>query len=232
MPARSKRYNESRQLFDRTRLYPINEALEIIKKMPSTKFDETLELHIRMGIDPSKSDQLVRGTISLPHGTGKDVRVVVFAAGEKAEEAKEAGADFVGSADLVERVEKGWTDFDIAIATPDMMRDIGKLGRVLGPRGLMPSPKSGTVTADIEEAVKAFKAGRVEFKNDKTGNVHIPIGKRSFPEEQLRENLESALLQIFKMKPASSKGRFFQRVFIATTMSPGIRVDHSGVITV
>ncbi|HAA85077.1 MAG TPA: 50S ribosomal protein L1 [Kosmotogaceae bacterium] len=231
MPRRSKRYQESRQLFDRVRVYPIDEALDIIKKMPSPKFDETLELHIKMGIDPSKSDQLVRGTISLPHGTGRDVRVVVFAAGEKAEEAKEAGADFVGAADLVEKVEKGWTDFDIAIATPDMMRDIGKLGRVLGPRGLMPSPKSGTVTTDVGEAVKAFKAGRVEFKNDKTGNVHVPIGKKSFSESQLKENLESALSQIFKMKPASSKGRFFQRVFVSSTMNPGIRVDHSEITT-
>lgn len=231
MPRRSKRYQESRQLFDRARVYPIDEALSIIKKMPSPKFDETLELHVKMGIDPSKSDQLVRGTISLPHGTGRDVRVVVFAVGEKAEEAKEAGADFVGAADLVEKVEKGWTDFDIAIATPDMMRDIGKLGRVLGPRGLMPSPKSGTVTTDVGEAVKAFKAGRVEFKNDKTGNVHVPIGKRSFSESQLKENLESALSQIFKMKPASSKGRFFQRVFVSSTMSPGIRVDHSEITT-
>lgn len=231
MPRRSKRYQESRQLFDRTRVYPIDEALDIIKKMPSPKFDETLELHIKMGIDPSKSDQLVRGTISLPHGTGRDVRVVVFAAGEKAEEAREAGADFIGTADLVEKVEKGWTDFDIAIATPDMMRDIGRLGRVLGPRGLMPSPKSGTVTTDVGDAVKAFKAGRVEFKNDKTGNVHVPIGKKSFSESQLKENLESALSQIFKMKPASSKGRFFQRVFVASTMSPGIRVDHSGITT-
>jgi large subunit ribosomal protein L1 len=231
MPRRSKRYQESRQLFDRTRVYPIDEALDIIKKMPSPKFDETLELHIKMGIDPSKSDQLVRGTISLPHGTGRDVRVVVFAAGEKAEEAREAGADFIGAADLVEKVEKGWTDFDIAIATPDMMRDIGRLGRVLGPRGLMPSPKSGTVTTDVGDAVKAFKAGRVEFKNDKTGNVHVPIGKKSFSESQLKENLESALSQIFKMKPASSKGRFFQRVFVASTMSPGIRVDHSGITT-
>lgn len=231
MPKRSKRYLEARKLVDRTKSYSVDEAIELIKQMPSAKFDESIELHIKTGIEPSKSDQQVRGTISLPHGTGKNVRVLVFTRGEKVEEAKAAGADFVGSDELIQQIQKeGWTDFDVAIATPDMMREIGRLGRILGPRGLMPSPKSGTVTADVAEAVKAFKAGRVEIKNDKTGNLHLPIGKKSFDNEKLKENLVSALEQISKMKPAAAKGRFIIKVVVAPTMGPGLKLDHQKVV--
>jgi len=230
MPKRSKRYLEARKFVDRNREYLLDEALELLKKFPSAKFDESVELHIKTGIEPSKSDQQVRGTISLPNGTGKDVKVLVFARGEKAEEAKNAGADYVGSDDLIQQVQGGWTDFDVAIATPDMMREIGRLGRILGPRGLMPSPKSGTVTTDVEEAVKAFKAGRVEIKNDKTGNLHLPVGKKSFDLNVLKENIISALEQISKMKPSAAKGRFIVKVAVATTMSPGIKLDHNKLV--
>jgi len=230
MPKRSKRYLEARKLVDRTKAYTIGEAIELLKQMPSAKFDESIELHIKTGIEPSKSDQQVRGTISLPHGTGKNVKVLVFTRGEKVEEAKAAGADFVGSDELIQQIQKGWTDFDVAIATPDMMREIGRLGRILGPRGLMPSPKAGTVTTDVAEAVKAFKAGRVEIKNDKTGNLHFPIGKKSFDSEKLKENLVSALEQISKMKPAAAKGRFIVKVVVAPTMGPGIKLDHQKVV--
>ncbi|AFK06452.1 ribosomal protein L1 [Mesotoga prima MesG1.Ag.4.2] len=225
MPVRSKRYIQARKSVDRNVSYSVDESIDLLKNFPPTKFDETVEMHLKLSIDPAKSDQQVRGTIALPNGTGKDVRVLVFARGEQAETAKRCGADFVGSDDLVQQIQGGWTDFDVAIATPDMMRDIGKLGKVLGPRGLMPSPKAGTVTADVEDAVKGFKAGRLEVKNDKTGNLHLPIGKKSFDKEKLRENFVSALNQIMKMKPAGSKGRFVQRVFLTTTMGAGIKVD-------
>lgn len=226
MPVRSKRYVQARKMVDRNKVYPIGEAVKILKDFPSAKFDETVEFHLKLGIDPARSDQQVRGTISLPHGTGKDVRVLVFARGEQAEAAKAAGADFVGSDELVQQIQGGWTDFDVAIASPDMMRDIGRLGKILGPRGLMPSPKAGTVTTDVEDAVKGFKAGRIEVKNDKTGNLHLPIGKKSFDSEKLKENFLSALNQIAKMKPSSSKGRFITRAFVATTMGAGIKVEH------
>lgn len=227
MPVRSKRYIQARKLVDRNRTYSIEESIELLKSFPSAKFDETVEVHLKIGIDPAKSDQQVRGTIALPHGTGKNVRVLVFARGDQAEVAKSAGADFVGSDDLVQQIQGGWTDFDVAIATPDMMRDIGRLGKVLGPRGLMPSPKAGTVTTDVEDAVKGFKAGRLEVKNDKTGNLHFPVGKKSFDSQKLKENFLSALNQIGKMKPSSSKGRFLQRVFMTTTMGAGIKVEFS-----
>jgi large subunit ribosomal protein L1 len=227
MPVRSKRYTQARQLVDRMKTYSVEESIEILKKFPSTKFNETVEMHLKLGIDPAKSDQQVRGTISLPHGTGKDTRVLVFARGEQAEAAKSAGADFVGSDELVQQIQGGWTDFDVAIATPDMMRDIGRLGKVLGPRGLMPSPKAGTVTTDVVDAVKGFKAGRIEVKNDKTGNLHLPVGKKSFEPQKLLENFVSALNQINRMKPSGSKGRFVQRAFITTTMGVGIKVEIS-----
>ncbi|RAM61203.1 50S ribosomal protein L1 [Mesotoga sp. SC_3PWM13N19] len=224
MSVRSKRYIQARKSVDRNKVYSVEDSIELLKSFPSTKFDETVEMHIKLGIDPAKSDQQVRGTISLPNGTGKNVRVLVFAKGEQAEVAKQAGVDFVGSDDLVQQIQGGWTDFDVAIATPDMMRDIGRLGKVLGPRGLMPSPKAGTVTTDVEDAVKGFKAGRIEVKNDKTGNLHLPVGKKSFDKEKLRENFVSALDQIMKMKPSGSKGRFVQKVFLTTTMGAGIKV--------
>ncbi|SSC11743.1 50S ribosomal subunit protein L1 [Mesotoga infera] len=227
MPVRSKRYTQARQLVDRMKTYSVEEGIDILKKFPSAKFNETVEMHLKLGIDPAKSDQQVRGTVSLPHGTGKETRVLVFARGEQAEAAKSAGADFVGSDELVQQIQSGWTDFDVAIATPDMMRDIGKLGKVLGPRGLMPSPKAGTVTTDVVDAVKGFKAGRIEVKNDKTGNLHLPVGKKSFEPQKLLENFVSALNQINRMKPSGSKGRFVQRAFITTTMGVGIKVEVS-----
>jgi len=227
MPVRSKRYTQARQLVDRMKTYSVEEGIDILKKFPSVKFNETVEMHLKLGIDPAKSDQQVRGTVSLPHGTGKEIRVLVFARGEQAEAAKSAGADFVGSDELVQQIQSGWTDFDVAIATPDMMRDIGRLGKVLGPRGLMPSPKAGTVTTDVVDAVKGFKAGRIEVKNDKTGNLHLPVGKKSFEPQKLLENFVSALNQINRMKPSGSKGRFVQRAFITTTMGVGIKVEVS-----
>jgi len=228
MPKRSKRYNQVKELVDRTKHYSLDEAIKLAKETATAKFDETIELHIKTGIDPRKSDQQIRSSISLPHGTGKSVRVLVFAKGEKAEEAEEAGADYVGAEDLVEKIEKeGFLDFDVAIATPDMMRVIGRLGRILGPKGLMPSPKSGTVTEDIASAVKEFKAGRIEVRTDKTGNIHIPVGKRSFEDEKIKENVISALQQIEKLRPATMKGELFKKVVLASTMGPGIKLDIS-----
>ncbi|HCZ05799.1 MAG: large subunit ribosomal protein [Thermotogota bacterium] len=228
MPKHSKRYNQVRALVDRTRYYSLDEAVKLVKETANAKFDETIELHIKTGIDPRKSDQQIRSSISLPHGTGKSVKVLVFAKGEKAKEAEEAGADYVGAEDLVEKIEKeGFLDFDVAIATPDMMRIIGRLGRILGPKGLMPSPKSGTVTEDIANAVKEFKAGRIEVRTDKTGNIHLPVGKRSFDDEKLKENIISAIQQIEKLRPAAMKGKLFQKVVLASTMGPGIKLDIS-----
>lgn len=228
MPKRSKRFEEGKAKVDRTKAYGLKEAVKLVKEISTAKFDETVELHICTSIDPRKAEQQIRNTISLPHGTGKTVRVLVFAKGEAAEQAKEAGADFVGAEDYAEKITtEGWTDFDVAIATPDMMRIIGRLGKVLGPRGLMPSPKSGTVTNDVAEAVKAFKLGRVEARNDKTGNIHIPIGKKSFKDDELQENLENALRQIMGLKPVALKGRLFKKVAIAPTMGAGIKLDAS-----
>jgi len=228
MPKHSRRYQEAKNLVDRQRFYPLDEAVGLVKKTATAKFDETVELHIKTGIDPRKSDQMVRSSISLPNGTGKSVKVLVFARGEKAKEAQEAGADYVGAEDLVEKIEKeGFLDFDVAIATPDMMRVIGRLGRILGPKGLMPSPKSGTVTDDIATAVKEFKMGRIEVRTDKTGNIHVPVGKVSFDDEKLKENIVSALEQISRLRPGTMKGKFFRKVVIASTMGPGIKLDLS-----
>ncbi|MEA1883033.1 MAG: 50S ribosomal protein L1 [Thermotogota bacterium] len=228
MAKHSKRYREAKAKIDSTKLYNIEEAVQLIKDTATVKFDETVELHLCTNINPKKADQQIRQPISLPHGTGKSVRILVFAQGENAEKAKAAGADFVGAEEYAEKIQKeNWLDFDVAIATPDMMRVIGKLGRVLGPRGLMPSPKSGTVTNDVEEAVNAFKGGRIEARNDKTGNIHLVIGKKSFKNEQLKENLDSALKQILAMKPASLKGRLYKKIAVATAMGPGIKVDTS-----
>jgi len=230
MPKRSRRYSQVRELVDRTKFYSIDEAIELVKKTATAKFDETVELAIKTGIDPRKSDQMVRGTITLPHGTGKKVRVLVFAKGEKAKEAQEAGADIVGAEELIEKIAKeGFLDFDVAIATPDMMRYVGRLGKILGPRGLMPSPKSGTVTEDVASAVKEFKSGRIEIRNDRTGNLHLPIGKVSFDKEKLKENLVSALSQINSMRPQAVKGRFLEKAVISSTMGPGIKLDISKI---
>ncbi|MEM7311143.1 MAG: 50S ribosomal protein L1 [Planctomycetota bacterium] len=221
MVNRSKRYAEAEARIDRARRYDPNDALSLIKSLGSAKFDETVDIVVKLGIDPRKSDQLVRGAVSLPKGLGKTVKVIVFAEGDKAEAAKEAGADEVGSADLAERIEGGWMDFDVVIASPDMMRYVGKLGKVLGPQGKMPSPKSGTVTPDVAGAVTEFKAGKVEFRTDSGGNVHAPLGKRSFSVEDLAENLGAFLRHLEGMRPPAVKGHFMRKVSISTTMGPG-----------
>ena len=226
MPKHSKRYLEARKLVDRLKYYSLDEAIDLVKKTATAKFDETVEFHLATNIDYRKPEQHIRGTISLPHGTGKKVKVLVFAKGEKAKEAQEAGADYVGAEDLVEKIEKeGFLDFDVAIATPDMMRIIGRLGRILGPRGLMPSPKSGTVTNEVGEAVREFKKGRVEVRTDKTGNLHIPVGKVSFENEKLKENIIAAVDQIMAMKPQGVKGQFLKKAVLSSTMGPGIKLD-------
>jgi large subunit ribosomal protein L1 len=230
MPKHSKRYNELRKLVDRDKLYNVDEALDLAKKVANAKFDETVELHVKTNIDYRKSDQQIRSTISLPHGTGKEVKVLVFAKGEKAEEAKEAGADYVGAEELAEKIQKeNFLDFDVAIATPDMMKVIGKLGRVLGPRGLMPNPKAGTVTENVADAVKEFKKGRLEVRTDKTGNLHIPIGKASFEKDKLKENLKSAYEQVLNLRPAGVKGNFIKKTVLSTTMGPGIKIEPSSI---
>jgi len=207
------------------RFVPLEEAVKLVKASASAKFDESFDVVARLGIDASQSDQNVRGTVSLPHGTGKSVRLIVFCQGEKQKEAQAAGADAVGAADLVEKVQGGWTDFDLAIATPDMMKDVGKLGKVLGPKGLMPNPKSGTVTMDLAKAIKEFKAGKVEYRNDKSGNVHLSVGKVSFAEQALTENVRTVIAAILRSKPAASKGTFLKGVVLSSTMGPGVRVE-------
>jgi large subunit ribosomal protein L1 len=231
MAKQSKRFKEAKAKVDHMKLYSLTEAVKLVKETATAKFDETIELHLCTSIDPRKADQQIRQPISLPHGTGKKVKILVFAQGENAEIAKEAGADYVGAADYAEKIQKeNWFDFDVAIATPDMMRVIGRLGRVLGPRGLMPSPKSGTVTNDVAEAVQAFKGGRIEARNDKTANIHLIIGKKSFKDEMLRENLEAAIKQVMALKPASLKGKLFKKVAVASAMGPGVRLDTSDYV--
>jgi large subunit ribosomal protein L1 len=228
MRKRSKRYEEANKRIDRSKLYPPREALGLLKAMPAPKFDETVDVVVRLGIDPKKTDQLVRGAVSLPKGLGKAVRVIVFAEGEKAEAARKAGADEVGSEDLAKRITDGWTDFDIVIASPDMMKHVGKLGKVLGPQGKMPSPKSGTVTPDVALAVNEFKAGKVEFRTDAGGNVHAALGKRSFSVDDLEQNLTAFLTHLTSLRPSSVKGTFLRKVSISTTMSPGALITHEG----
>jgi len=224
--SRGKKYKSSLAMFDRQELYSAGDAVDLVKATAKASFDETVELAIRLGVDPRKADQIVRGTLSLPAGTGRTARVAVFAAGEKAAEARAAGADVVGADDLVARVaNEGFLDFDIAIATPDLMGQVGTLGRVLGPRGLMPNPKTGTVTDQVEKAVTEFKGGRVEYRTDRVGNVHIRIGKASFDRAKLLENLHAVMEEIQRAKPASSKGRYIQAVTVATTMGPGVHID-------
>jgi large subunit ribosomal protein L1 len=226
---RAKRYADASRMFDRSQLYSPTDAIRILKEMPAPKFDETVELSIRLGVDPRKADQMIRGTVSLPHGTGKSVRVAAFAAGDKAREATEAGADLVGGEDLVEEVQKGSIDFDAAVATPDMMPVVGKAGRILGPRGLMPNPKAGTVTEDIGKAVSEIKAGKLEYRVDRQSNLHMVMGKRSFQERQLLENYLAIVDEILRAKPASAKGRYTRSITISTTMGPGIRIDPARV---
>jgi large subunit ribosomal protein L1 len=224
--AHGKKYREAASRYDKNTPYPASEAVELVKSLASAKFDETVEVVFILGIDPRKADQLVRGTVALPHGTGKEVRVAVFCPADKEKEATEAGADVVGGNDLVEAIQGGRElDFDVAIATPDMMAEVGKLGRVLGPRGLMPNPKAGTVTQDVSKAVAEFKGGRIEYRNDRYGNVHVPVGKVSFDREQLMGNLASLSAELMRAKPASAKGRYLKGMTLSSTMGPGVKVD-------
>jgi large subunit ribosomal protein L1 len=226
MVKRSKRYQSAAELVERDRVYEVDAAVELLKNLPMAKFDEAFEVAVRLGIDPTKTDQLIRGAVSLPNGLGRTVKVIVFAEGDKAEAAKAAGADEVGSTDLAEKIAGGWADFDIVIASPDMMKHVGKLGRVLGPSGKMPSPKSGTVTPNVAEAVEEFKAGKVEFRTDAGGNVHAPVGRASFSTEDLVENLTTFLDHIASMRPAAVKGHYLRKVSLSTTMGPGLRISY------
>jgi len=226
---RSKRYKEMQKKVDVTRRYGLEEALKVLQACPAVKFDQSVEVSIKMGVDPKKSDQQVRGTVSLPHGTGKSLRVVVIAKGEKIQEAKEAGAFEVGHADLVEKINAGWTDFDVLVATPDMMRDVGKLGKVLGPRGLMPTPKAGTVTTDVGRAVQELKAGKVEFKVDKSSVINNMVGKVSFSATNLLDNIQAFLGAVQRAKPSTAKGQYVQSMVLSTTMGPGLKIDVSTI---
>jgi large subunit ribosomal protein L1 len=227
----SKRYRSAASRVDRNKVYEPGDALALLKGLPAAKFDETVEVAVLLGIDPKKSDQLVRGAVSLPKGLGKTVRVIVFADGDKAEAARGAGADAVGAGDLADKINGGWMDFDIVIASPDMMKHVGKLGKVLGPQGKMPSPKSGTVTADVGAAVREFKAGKVEFRTDAGGNVHAAVGKRSFKVEDLEANLRAFLDHLSAMRPPSVKGQFVRKVSVSTTMGPGAWINYGAQTT-
>ena len=220
-----KKYTDAQKKFDRDQLFTPTEALGMVKSLASAKFDETVEIAVRLGVDPRKADQMVRGTVGLPSGTGKDVRVAVFAAGEAAQQARDAGADIVGADDLAEQIQKGQMDFDVAIATPDMMPLVGRLGRVLGPRGLMPNPKTGTVTQDVGRAVTEFKGGKVEYRTDRYGNVHVPLGKASFDPDALEQNFRAVLDELQRAKPASAKGRYLKKITVSSTMGPGVHID-------
>ncbi len=223
---RGKRYVESAKLVDRANLYDVNEAIEVLKKTASAKFDETIEAHVRLGVDGRHADQQVRGAVVLPHGTGKSVRVLVFAKDAKLTEAQEAGADFVGGQELIPRIQnEGWLDFDVVVATPDMMSVVGRLGRILGPKGLMPNPKAGTVTMDVAKAVQDIKAGKIEYRLDKTNIIHCPIGKASFTDEQLADNFQTLIGAIIKAKPSAAKGQYLRSVVLSSTMGPGIKLN-------
>ncbi|WP_090555076.1 50S ribosomal protein L1 [Natronincola ferrireducens] len=230
MPKRGKKYQEAVKLIDKTKFHDLKEAIELVKKTAVAKFDETVELHVKLGVDSRHADQQVRGAVVLPHGTGKDVKVLVFAKGEKATEAEKAGADYVGGDELVAKIQgENWFDFDVVVATPDMMGVVGRLGRVLGPKGLMPNPKSGTVTFDLERAVKEIKAGKVEYRLDKTNIIHVPIGKVSFDEEKLFDNLKAILGAIVKAKPAAAKGQYLKSIALTSTMGPSIKISPNKV---
>ena len=226
----SKNYSKYREKIDRTTRYSIDDALAVLKENHYAKFDESVEVAVRLGVNPKHADQMVRGTVALPHGTGKSVRVAVFAQGDKATEAEEAGADFVGSDELAAKVKEGWTDFDVAVATPDMMRILGPLGKILGPRGLMPNPKTGTVTMDVGRAVKELKGGRIEFRVDKQANVATAVGKMSFDQDKIRENVLAFVDALLKAKPSSTKGAYLLGASICSTMSPGLKLDHAELI--
>lgn len=222
-----KKYEAAKKNIDRTEHYPLDKAIDLVKEAAFASFDESIEIAIRLGVDPRKSDQQVRGSVALPHGTGKQVRVLVFAKGEKEVEAREAGADYIGGEDMVEKIKGGWLEFDKAVATPDMMGQVGKLGKVLGPRGMMPNPKVGTVTFDVANAVKEIKAGRVEFRAEKAGVVQAAVGRRSFDGPHLLENIQTFMKSIYKAKPASSKGQFIKSITLSTTMGPGVKLETS-----
>ncbi|MBC7334813.1 MAG: 50S ribosomal protein L1 [Clostridia bacterium] len=225
MPKRGKRYLEAAKAVDRRAFYEPEEALDLVKQLATAKFNETVEVAVRLGVDPRHADQQVRGTVVLPHGTGKTRKVLVFAKGEKAKEAEAAGADYVGAEDLVEKIQGGWLDFDMAIATPDMMGTVGKLGRILGPRGLMPNPKTGTVTFDVERAVKEAKGGKVEYRTDRTGIVHVPLGQVTFEREKLLENFRTLIEALVRAKPAAAKGQYLRSITVSSTMGPGIKIN-------
>ncbi|MCY8522787.1 50S ribosomal protein L1, partial [Bacillus atrophaeus] len=227
MAKKGKKYVEAAKLVDRAKAYGVAEAVELTKKTNTAKFDATVEVAFRLGVDPRKNDQQIRGAVVLPNGTGKTQRVLVFAKGEKAKEAEAAGADYVGDSDYITKIQQGWFDFDVIVATPDMMGEVGKIGRVLGPKGLMPNPKTGTVTFEVEKAINEIKAGKVEYRVDKAGNIHVPIGKVSFEDEKLVENFTTMYDTILKAKPAAAKGVYVKNVAVTSTMGPGIKVDAS-----
>ena len=232
MGKRGKQYREAKEKYDSETAYPVEEALALLPQLHFAKFDESVDVAVRLGVDPKRADQMVRGTVSLPHGTGKQVRVVAFAKGEKEKEAEEAGADVVGGEDLVKKIQdEGWLEFDKAVATPDMMSQVGKIGKILGPRGLMPNPKVGTVTFELKRAIQELKAGKTEFRVDKVGNVHVAIGKISFGAEKLKDNFLVLLDALIRAKPAASKGTYLKNVAVSTTMSPGVKIDPANVRT-
>jgi len=225
MATHGKKYEEAAKLLEKNKLYDPEEAIELAKKAASAKFDETVEIAVKLGVDPKHADQQVRGAVVLPYGTGKTQRVLVFAKGEKAKEAELAGADFVGAEDMVAKIQGGWTDFDVAVATPDMMGTVGRLGKILGPKGLMPNPKVGTVTLDVTRAINEIKAGKIEYRTDKAGNIHAPIGKVSFDTEKLLSNFHTIIDTLIKVKPAAAKGQYMRGITVSTTMGPGVKVN-------
>ncbi len=227
---RGKKYKEAADGVDRTKDYLLDEGLQLLHQLPTAKFDETVECAVRLGVDPRHADQMVRSTVVLPQGVGKNVRALVFAKGEHEMTAREAGADFVGAEDFVEKIQGGWLEFDVAIATPDMMKIVGRLGKILGSRGLMPNPKSGTVTFDVANAVREAKAGKIEFRVDKAGNLHVPVGKRSFSDDRLKENIIAFMEAVVRAKPTAAKGTYVRTVTICSTMSPGIKIDRVALL--
>ena len=230
MAKRGKNYLQAIEQYDKHKLYPLTEAIELIKKMSYAKFDETVDAAVKLGVNPKYADQMVRGSVVLPHGTGKEVKVLVFAKGEKEKEAKEAGADYVGLDEYVEKIKNGWLEFDKVVATPDVMSVVGRLGKILGPRGLMPNPKLGTVTFDVKNAIKEIKAGKVDFRVDKAGIIHAPVGKVSFPTEHLVENVKALISELLRLKPASAKGTYLKSLTLSSTMGPGVKVDLKTVV--
>ncbi|MDZ7374822.1 MAG: 50S ribosomal protein L1 [candidate division KSB1 bacterium] len=228
---RSKRYLAVREKVERGQEYPLTEALRLVKETATAKFDETVEVHVRLGVDPRHAEQQVRGTVTLPHGTGKPVRVLVLTKGPQEKEAREAGADYVGFEEYIDKIQEGWLDFDVVIATPDVMPQVGKLGRILGPRGLMPNPKSGTVTMNVKEAVREVKAGRIDFRVDRYGILHVPIGKVSFDVDKLADNAKAFLEAVLRLRPPAVKGQYVRSITVSSTMGPGIRVDRNQVLT-